>query len=226
VPRESQPASLVDPDGSETEVKEQRMRRGLACIAGLLLVTALTAGCTTTAKDPTSVTPTPTTRSATPTPTPTPTGGAQNPTDPTLGIVFAPAPDLQGDEADVYNLIAAIEHEAWSMMVTGKVSPAFDALTSAEVQAQAQASVAGIAQHGYVYGGVLHVQIGSIVVNGATATGSACRDYAKATFADATRTYSPDEAGVGEPSLMEMTLARDSASGLWKVMTIKENGTC
>jgi hypothetical protein len=203
------------------------MRRGLACIAGLLLVTALTAGCTTTAKDPTSVTPTPTTRSATPTPTPTPTGGAQNPTDPTLGIVFAPAPDLQGDEADVYNLIAAFEHEDWSAMVTNKLSPAFVVIASAEVQAQAQAAADWGVQHGVVVGGVRHERVDSVVVNGDTATGSACRDYANATFADATRTYgTPEEAGFGQPHLMEMTLARDSASGLWKVMTLKENGTC
>ena len=203
------------------------MRRMGRRIAGLLLATALTAGCTATATDLPSVTATVTVRSATPTPTPTPSGGAQNPTDPTLGIVFAPAPDLHGDEADVYNLIAAFEHEDWSTMKTGKVSPAFVVIASAEVQAQAQAAVDWSVQHGAVFGGVRHERIDSIVVNGATASGSACRDYAEATFADATRTYgTPAEAGFGQPFLMEMTLARDSASGLWKVMTLKENGTC
>jgi hypothetical protein len=202
------------------------MRRTSARIAGLLLVIALTAGCTTTAKDPPSVTPTPTTRSATPTPTPMPSGGAQNPTDPTLGIVFAPAPDLQGDEADVYNLIAAFEHESWSAMKTNKLSPGFAVIASAEVQAQEQAAADWGVQNGVVIGGVRHERIESIVVNGGTATGSACRDYAEATFADATRTYTPAEANYGQPFLIEMTLARDSASGLWKVMTLKENGTC
>jgi hypothetical protein len=202
------------------------MRRTSPRIAGLLLATALTAGCTTTAEDPTTPTPTATTRAATPTPTPTPTGGAQNPTDPTLGIVFAPAPDLQGDEADVYNLIAAFEHESWSTMKANKVSPGFAVIASAEVQAQVQSAVDTTVQHGAVFGGVRHELIGSIVVNGDTASGSVCRDYAEATFADATRTYTPAEAGFGQPFLIEMTLARDRASGLWKVMTMKENGTC
>ena len=202
------------------------MRRMLPRIGGLLLVIGLTAGCTATAKDPTSPTPSATTRSATPTATPTPTGGAQNPTDPTLGIVFAPAPDLQGDEADVYNLVAAFEHEVWSTVKTAKLSPGFAVIASAEVQAQEQKAVDWGVQNGTVIGGVLHVQIGGVAVNGGTANGTACEDYAEATFADATRTYSPAEANYGQPILVEMTLARDSASGLWKVMTEKENGTC
>jgi len=200
------------------------MRRTMSRVGALLVVITLMTGCTSTAKDPTGPTPTPTVKS--PSPTPTPTDGPADLSDPELGIVFETAPDLHGDAADAYDIIALFEHESWSTMTTHQISSMFSTIASTEVQAQIQTAEDWSAEHGAVYGGVLHVRVDNIVVNGDTASGSVCENYADATFADTTRTYTPEEAGFGQPWLMNMTLTRVSPEGLWRVMTIKENGTC
>jgi len=196
---------------------------------GLLVVIGLMAGCSAAAKEPAGLTASPTATTASPTATPTPTastGVVLDLSDPALGIVFEKVPDVHGDAADVYNWIATFEKEAWRTITTNQVSPAMDVIASVEVKAQGQATVDGNVRDGSVFGGVIHVRVGDLSVDGDTARGTACRDYANVTFSDAGGPDTPEQAGFGQPRLMEMTLARVSAENRWKILILKGIGTC
>jgi len=73
------------------------MHRTMARVGAVLILIGLMTGCTSTAKDPIS----PTATVESPSPTPTPTDGPVDLSDPEVGIVFEPAPDLHGDAVDV-----------------------------------------------------------------------------------------------------------------------------
>jgi hypothetical protein len=62
------------------------------------------------------------------------------------------------------------------------------------------------------------------VVDGDTATGTVCDDYRDATFADATKTYTPAEAGLAEPRYETVTLTR--AGDRWIVAKSEVSGSC
>jgi len=195
------------------------------------VVIGLMAGCSAGAKEPVGPTASPTATTASPTVTPTPTattstGVVMDLSDPALGIVFEKVPDVHGDAVDVYNWIATFEKESWRTKVTSTVSPAMDVIASVEVKAQEQSALDTNVKNGNHFGGVLHVRVGGISVDGDTARGTACRDFASVTFSDAGGPDTPEQAGFGQPRLMEMTLARASGENRWKVMTLKENGTC
>ena len=207
------------------------MRGMVTRVGGLLVVIAVMAGCSAGAKEPVGPTASPTVIAASPTATPTPkptasTGVVLDLSDPALGIVFEKVPDVHGDAADVYNWIATFEKEYWRTFTTNLLSPGMDVIASVEVKANEQSTLDGNVKNGNHIGGVLHVRVGDISVDGDTARGTACEDYASATFADAVKTYTPQEASFGQPRLMEMTLARVPAENRWKVVTLKENGTC
>jgi len=205
------------------------MRGMVTRFGALLVVIALTAGCSGAGKEPAGLTASPTATTASPTATPTPTastGVVTDLSDPALGIVFEKVPDVHADAADVYNWMATFEKEAWRTMTTNTLSPAMDVIASAEVKAQEQSAVDIDVKNGSHIGGVIHVRVGGISIDGDTARGTTCRDYANATFADATKSYTPEETSFGQPILVEMTLVRVRAENWWKVMTLKEVGTC
>ncbi|WP_019136470.1 hypothetical protein [Cellulomonas massiliensis] len=164
--------------------------------------------------------------SATPTPTPTPTGGVQDQSDEALGIVFEDVPELTGDEADVWNWIATYEKEYWRTMTTNEVSPAFSAIGSAAVRQSMERVAEGNAKIDAKIGGTFHVEVGGVTVDGDTATGVSCDDFADATFEDENGTYTPEEAGFDEPRRKSFTLVRGASEGIWKVETVKREGTC
>jgi hypothetical protein len=206
------------------------MRRIVTGFGVLLFAVGLTAGCSAAAKEPVGLTASPT-ATATATPTSTPNaeavaGVVRDWSDPALGVVFEAVPAVQGDAADVYNRMASFEKEAWRTTTTNQLSPGLDLVASAEVKADFQSTSDANVKNGNHYGGVIHVRVDGISVNGDTARGTACRDYAKATFSDAAKSYTPEEAGFGKPLLIEVTLAHVNGENVWKVMTAKENGTC
>ena len=204
------------------------MSRVVAFSVAVVVVVGVLAGCSAAAKEPVGLNAS-RSPSATPTATATPkagTGVVKELSDPALGIVFEAVPAVHGDAADVYNWIATFEKEDWRTTTTNQVSPMFSYMASAEVQTQAQSSVDNNLQKGNHFGGVIHERVGGISIDGYTARGTSCEDYAKVTFANAAKTSTPAEAGYGQPHLVELTLARVSAENGWKVMTIKENGTC
>lgn len=185
----------------------------------------LLAGCTSAPAGPPGLTASPTT-STTAAPTPTEDEGVEDLSDPELGIVFEDAPELEGDAADVYNWIATYDKEYWRTMTTNEVSPAFSLLASAEVQAKmAQIAETNRNIQGTI-AGVLHSRVGNIVVDGDTATGSVCDDYRDVTFADPNGSYTPAEAGFGEPRNEKVTLTRVAAEDRWIVVSSEVEGTC
>jgi hypothetical protein len=222
---------LIVAGGGVVEGGDDGMRGMVTRVGGLLVVIGLMAGCSAGAKEPGGLTASPTVIAASPTATPTPTptastGVVLDLSDPALGIVFEAVPDVHGDAADVYNWIATFEKEAWRTITTNQVSPAMDVIASVEVKAQGQATVDGNVRDGSVFGGVIHLRVGGISVDGDTARGTACRDYANVTFSDAGGPDTPEQAGFGQPRLMEMTLARVGAENRWKIITLKGIGTC
>ena len=190
-------------------------------------VVVLLAGCTTPGPTPAATTPPPSSAaSPTPTPTPTPTGGVQDQSDQALGIVFDDVPQLSGDEADVWNWIATYEKEYWRTMTTNEVSPAFAALGSAAVQKSMAQVVADNREVEATIGGTFRATVGGVTVDGDSATGVACDDYADVTFEDADGPDTPEEAGFGEPRRKRLTLQRLQGEGIWRVQTVKVEGTC
>ena len=186
------------------------MRGMLTGFGGLLVVIGLIAGCSAAAKEPAGLTASPTTTTASPTATPTPkptasAGVVMDLSDPALGIVFEKVPDVHGDAADVSNWMATFEKEAWRTITTNQVSPAMDVIASVEVKAQGQATVDGNVKNGNHFGGVIHVRVGDLSVDGDTARGTACRDYANVTFSDAGGPDTPEQAGFGQPRLMAVS---------------------
>lgn len=211
------------------------MRRMATGFAALSVAMAVTAGCSSPVEAPVGPTaspaPTPAAPTATPTQTPTETptaatGVVQDLSDPALGIAFEPAPALTGDDADVYNWIATFEKESWRTKATSVVSPAMDVIASPEVRAQVQSATDTNNLDSSVFGGVIAVRIGAISVDGDAASGTACRDFTAVTFTNADGPDTPEQAGFGQPRLLELTLARVPAENRWKVQTLKENGTC
>lgn len=190
---------------------------------------ALLAGCTGSGPAPAASSTAPprsTAPSATPTPTPTPTGGVQDQSDTALGIVFTDVPELSGDEADVWNWIATYEKEYWRTMTTNEVSPAFSAIGSAAVQKSMAEVVRDNRDVSATIGGTFRATVGGVTVDGDTATGVACDDYTDVTFEDADGPDTPEEAGFGEPRRKRLTLLRGQAEGIWRVETVKVEGTC
>lgn len=208
------------------------MRRTVIGFGVLILVgSGLLTGCSAAAKDPVGLTASSTTTTQSPTPTSTTSpspgpGVVQDLSDPELGVIFEPAPELNGDAADVYNWIATFEKESWRTTTLNAVNPSFDVIASAEVKAQMQAAVDANLQDGSTFGGILRVRVGAVSVEGDAARGTACEDYGEVTFSDADGPDTPEEAGFGTPILMELTLARVSAENRWRIVTLKENGTC
>jgi len=207
------------------------MRGMLTRFGGLLVVIGLMAGCSAGAKEPVGPTASPTAVTASPTATPTPTattstGVVLDLSDPALGIVFGAVPDVHGDAVDVSNWIATFEKEYWRTITTNQASPVMDVIASVEVKADVHSALDTNVKNGNHIGGVLHVRVGGISVDGDTARGTACEDYANVTFSDAGGPDTPEQAGFGQPRLMEMTLARASGENRWKIITLKENGTC
>ena len=198
-------------------------------VSGVVLVlsVACLVSCTPSAPEPTLAPTASTTPEPTPTPTPTPTSEVQDLSDPDLGIVFEQVPDLTGDAAAVYNTLATYEVEYWRMMTTNQVSPAFSVLASAEIQARIQQIAAtNAAIEGGTIGGVFRAQVGEVTVDGDTATSTLCDDYRDVTFADPQGTYTPEQAGFGEPRLAKLTLTRIAAESRWLIQTSETLGTC
>lgn len=203
------------------------MSRIVTLVGGLLVVIALTAGCSAAAEEPIGLNASPTaTKSPAPAPTPTPTDGPEDMSDPEVGIVFEDIPTATGDAADVQNWMSAFEVESWRTTTTKIVSASLSALASGTVQENAKAIVDQNIRGENVIGGVVHVRIGEISIEGDTARGTACRNYTDVTFANPTGSDTPDEAGFGEPHRMEMTLARVIGEDRWRVQTLAWNGTC
>ncbi len=197
---------------------------GLACA-----VVVLVAGCTGNDPDLPGLTASPS-PSVTPTPTPSPTsiaGTVVDLSDPELGIVFEDVPDLSGDEADVYNWVSTFEVEYWRTLTTNSVSPGFDVFASAEERAKMARFAEQNTTAGLEIAGTYRVTIDDIVVNGDTATGLACDNYADVTLArpDGPRTLADE--GIEVPRLVEFTLARsDLGEGQWIVVTSDGVGSC
>lgn len=187
----------------------------------------LLAGCTSAPSGPPGLTASPTTsETAAPTPAPTEDEGVDDLSDPELGIVFEDIPELEGDAADVYNWIATYNKEYWRTLTTNTVSPAFGVLASAEVQARMQQIADKNTSIQGTIGGVLHSSISNVVVDGDSASGMVCDDFREATFADPTRSYTPEEAGFGDRASVKVTLARVSAEDRWTIATTTVEGTC
>jgi len=219
-------AGVVDAGGG------RRVGRGISCVTVGVLVVGVLAGCTGGGEEPlglSTVTAEPTPE-ATPTPTPTPTpatGVVLDMSDPELGIVFEDIPALEGDAADVYNWIATFEQESWRTLKTNEVSPAFSVFTSADVQARMEQIVANNTNDQFRPDGVFHVRISDISVDGDTARATTCIDYGQVTFTDVNGPVTLEDAGLAEPPLMEVTLARNTAGeGLWTIQTSERIGEC
>jgi len=208
--------------------------RGISRVLVGVLVVGVLAGCTGGGEEPSglsTVTAEPTPEaSPTPTPTPSPTsivGVVVDMSDPELGIVFDDIPALSGDEADVYNWIATYEQEYWRTLKTNEASPAFDVFTSADVKARMEEIAAINTADQSQYGGVFHVRISDISVDGDTATATTCDDYREVTVVEPDGPLTPEEAGLAEPISLKLTLARNPiGEGLWVVNTSERIGTC
>jgi len=209
------------------------MGRGVGGVVGVLVV-GLLAGCTGGGQEPlglSTVTADPSPEvEATPTPTPTPTsivGRVLDMSDPEFGIVFDAVPDLSGDEADVYNWVATFEQEYWRTLKTNEASPAFSVFTSADVQARLKEIATNNTNDQSQWSGVFHVRISDIGVDGDAARATTCDDYGQVTLVEPGGPVAPEEVGVAEPVLSEVTLARNhTGEGLWTIQTSKLVGTC
>jgi hypothetical protein len=202
-------------------------------LVGVLVVGVL-AGCTAGGQEPvglSTVTASPSPEvEPTPTPTPTPTsilGRVQDMSDPELGIVFEDVPDLSGDEADIYNWIATFEVEYWRTMTSNVASPAFEVFTSPEIEAR-MAEIAAInTADQSVWGGVFHVRIADIVVDGDTATGTTCDDYRQVTLEEPGGPLSVEERNHQVPRLIGLNLVRNPiGEGLWSIQSNEGLGGC
>lgn len=207
------------------------MKRTLTIGVGLALVGVL-AGCTGGGQEPAGLStataePSPTTAS---TPSPSPTsivGQMQDMSDPELGIVFDDAPALSGDEADVYNWVATFEQEYWRTLKTNQASPAFSVFTSADVQARMAEIAANNAAGQSKVGGVFHVRISDISVDGDSASATTCDDYGQVLPEDGDGPQTLDEVGLAVPVLLQVTLTRNTAGdGLWTIETSTQVGKC
>jgi hypothetical protein len=208
-------------------------RRVAGATVGLFVIGVL-AGCTGGGQEPvglSTVTASPSQEvEPTPTPTPTPTsilGRVQDMSDPELGIVFDDVPDLAGDEADVHNWIATFEQEYWRTLITNTVSPAFDVFTSPEIQARMAEIAANNTADQSLWGGVFHVRIADIVVDGDTATGTTCDDYRQVTLEEPGGPVSVEARGDDVPIFIRVHLVRNPiGEGLWTIQSNEGLGGC
>ena len=211
-----------------------RVRRGLAALV-VALVGGVLAGCTGGGSDMPGLTASPTV-SATPTPTPTPTATAEEFTDepgvvfdfsdPDLQLVFEDVPrELTGDAADVHNAIALWTRESWRSITTNEVSPYLYEASSADALTAVEDDVALNVENGNTVGGPHRVTISDIVVDGETATGTACRDYTEGTFVNANGSHDPADVGFGEPFAITYTLL-NRGGGVWWIESVIKDGTC
>ncbi|WP_156043730.1 hypothetical protein [Cellulomonas sp. URHE0023] len=201
------------------------MSRAVWVVVSAVCVGVL-AGCSGTPDEPAGLSATPTTAvEPSPTPTPTPSSEVQDQSDPALGIVFTDIPELTGDEADVYNTLATFEKEYWRTLTTNTVSPAFSVIASVEIQDRMQQAATNNANDLVHIAGVFHTSVGSVVVTGDTAQGSACEDFSQATFADKNGTATPDEAGFSK-RLVPFTLGRVPGEDRWVVLTTVAGDPC
>jgi hypothetical protein len=164
------------------------------------------------------------------TPTPTPTsilGRVVDLSDPELGIVFEDVPDLAGDEADVYNWLATFEKEYWRTLITNEASPAFEVFTSPEIQARIAEIVAINTADQSVWGGVFHVGLSDITVDGDTATSMICDDLRQVTLDEPGGPVSVEERNHQVPRLSRFDLVRNpTGEGLWSVQSAEVVGEC
>jgi hypothetical protein len=207
------------------------MSRIGATVGYVAVVVGLVAGCSASTVEPVGVTSAATVApTATPAPTPTPTVAATGVvlvlSDPALGIVFEAAPALEGDAADVYNWLATYEKEYWRTLTTNVTSPAFSVIASTELTALMERIAASNANDQSRVGGVFHVSISGISVDGDVAHGTTCDSCRDVTFADAKGSQTLEENGVSQPRLLEATLARGDVDGQWIIHTQTRIGTC
>jgi len=191
----------------------------------LLAVLLVTVGCTSPAVEPPGLEATPTaTPSVSASPTPR-VDGILEESDPALGVVLEGVPALTGDEADVYDTIAAYEKEYWRTMTTNSLSPGFEVLASPELQTVMERVATNNGNNGITVDGTYRVSISDVGLAGdGTATAVVCSDYLGATFADPDGTYTPAEVGFGERQRFVVTL-RD-AGPTWQLSTSGRDGTC
>ena len=180
-------------------------------------------GCSSSAKEETAPTVS-TSPSPTPAPTPSATSAVNDESDTALGITFGAPPALEGDAAEAYNWISVYEKAYWRTLTTNVVDAGMDLFTSPEALADVQKAADTNASIQAQIRGNLHVVISDVATDGNSATGTACEDYSNATFADATRTYTPEEAGFAPPELQKFTLV--GAEGRWIVQSVEKVGTC
>lgn len=176
------------------------------------------AGCTADKTEPPGLTASPTV-SPTPSPTPTPTPGevtATDLSDPELGIVFVDTPDLTGPAASAHDAVAIFQVESWRSVTTGVVSPALVQFASPELVRKTESLVQKNAEGGWGFDGVMKITISDVVVNGATATVSVCRDYADVMFTNtdgsAPRSYAEIEFPQFERSSMRLSTFDDGVT--------------
>jgi len=195
------------------------LRRALPILTVLLL----SAGCASEAVEPPGLEAT-VAAEPTPTPSPTPAGAVLEPSDPDLGIVFEDVPQLEGEQVDVYNTVAAYQKEYWRMMRTNELSPGFDIVASPELRTMMQGVATQNADQQLTLGGVFHTSIGAVVVEGGTATVTVCDDYREVTGTDPAGTYTSQEIGL-ENLASQLTLG-PSVGDAWIVLTGSPAGAC
>ena len=157
-------------------------------------------------------------------PTPTPTPAVNDESDAAGGITFASPPPLEGDAAQAYNWISVYEKAYWNTLKTNAVDPSMSLYTSAEALAAMQQLADTNANIKAQIAGSFKVTVSDVVVDGHTATATVCEDYTAVTFADATRSYTPAEAGFDPPVRDAITLL--DAGDHWIVQTDTKSGTC
>jgi len=221
-----------------TEV--QMRRAGVVALGGACVLTLAACSAATKADVGPSVLPTrATSAAATPTasatPTLTPTAassaaakdGAQDLSDPKLGIVFAKVPDLTGDAADAYNSVARYETEYWRTLISNTVSPGVSELYGNDAASSLKKIAAANAKNKSDIGGTVRVTITDVDVakNGGSATATVCNNFDQATFEDPGGTYTPKEAGFGARR-QTVTITPGVIDGYWRIYKIKTEGSC
>ena len=195
------------------------LRRALPILTVLLL----SAGCASEAVEPPGLEAT-VAAEPTPTPSPTPAGAVLEPSDPDLGIVFEDVPQLEGEQVDVYNTVAAYQKEYWRMMTTNTVSPGFDVLASPEIRAMMQRIATQNAEAQAEIKGVFHTRISDVVVDGGSATALVCDDYRDVLATDPNGSYTAEEVGL-EDLAARLTLG-PSGMGTWVALESVPAGAC
>ena len=203
-----------------------------ALAVGVLAVGALTGCGDAGGEEPLGMPTVTTTPTPEPTPTPTPTrtsivGVVLDMSDPELGIVFDEPPALSGDEADVYNWVATYEQEYWRTLLDNEASYAFEVFTSADLQTRMEEIAATNTADQSEFGGVYHVRISDITVDGNTATATTCDDYTEVTIVEPDGPLTLEELDLATPHLEKVTLIRDlRGEGVWIINLVERTGEC